>query len=560
MVKKLKGVVSFTCPSYHALINKSLKSFEDRFYGIFKFRKTETLIFCEKIPIEKIQEIALFETFILSKLFFPEEGYGDIADNSIILPQIMSLISDSQKEKVKWRLLENYITETYSVSDIIEQNYKEWFKIDSNSIFIKLLELINDAEDFISYYVNLFKKADIIIPFSNFIFCDNPPIDLSFLFSQLSSSDTYSNYWLFYFPLRFSKYIRCELTPISEVIGDEKKSLLEMTEKYNKAQDFHLRVYQPKKSAKNEIWDIFKRNFKKRAETAPFIQNDLFELISSPSLREEFQAIIREETIEEIEAPELVEFLKAEMREAPVIEYFIPVRILNITSIKPVEFMDWSIYGRTSKRVFGVHYFDPSSVNMRKIRVEPFINPFHEKSKPIVLDTSILHSDVWNDVYFNSFSEYFLSDRKIIIPSLSLYELFATSKWREKPPTFIRELKEHLFCKELDINTDERISVLTLISTFQFSQRRYRKNLRYAKERSRDIRDMDILTLAKEEDAVLITADKKLHKFAFTLGIPSVRYIRKKELENLLKKEKSLSQTDRNELQNEIDKLILGGM
>ncbi len=220
MTKELKAIVSFTLPSCHAIINEEPEDLDDSFYAALSLGRDNTLLYCKKVSLPELNDLMLRELYLLSKLFVPRAEERDLDDNILVISQLKSLIPSSPEEKVKWDVIRRYTTETYAVEELL---YKEWFVLNKNSVFAKLYELSNDFGDFASFYLDLFYDADIIIPFSSFINCDEPPIDLSFYLSQLTSFGTYGNYWLFYFPFRFPKYVKCEVTPISEIWESEEK-------------------------------------------------------------------------------------------------------------------------------------------------------------------------------------------------------------------------------------------------------------------------------------------------------------------------------------------------
>jgi|GEM_PF-3399225 hypothetical protein len=569
MAKKFKVAVAFTLPSYYALINEEAEDFDNSFYGLLRWNNTDTLLHFEKVTFREIIDLAIKETYFLEKIFYELEEEEHILMSS----QLKSLTTESQKDRLMWNTIKKYIMETYSSEDILQREYRDWFIVNRNSIFARLFKkLESDPTDFAITYFNFFISADIIIPFSNFVRCDYSPIDLSFYLSSLSSDWAYGNYWLFYFPLRFTNHIRCSVIPLSELIKEEnEQNFLKFMRKHHRIDNLTFQIYGYSKNLKESaIRSNIVNEFKRRLKTAPFIEKDWFELLIAKSFYDKLSDTVKSESnkskadihLDDL-AHELAKLFEIKPTEPLIVDYVLPFRVINVESKHSVKYLEWSVFGRRIETFLRVYYCSPTKIQKAKIKY--FTNPHSDLSKPAILDTSMLYSDVWNDEYFVPFLEYFLRDRTVIIPSLSLYELFVNPKWKNQPPIIIRELKEKQICKDIKIETSEHITLLTLISTSHVfgnvendqSEEDKKKVLKHLKEKSRSIRDINTLLLALEYNGILITADEELHKFAFSIGIPSVRYIRRAYLEKIIQNS-SISHDDKKEILNEIDTRIMG--
>jgi len=290
-----------------------------------------------------------------------------------------------------------------------------------------------------------------------------------------------------------------------------------------------------------------------------FFLKEVYILFFSPEFFHEFEADIvgKNQKLSEINLPskikKLLKEFKTPLTRGPLVDYFIPILISEIKGFENPflgPLMEWQPFGRKPKKFLTV--FVCTSRTKNKIN-KFYTHPLFDKKRPIILDTSLLYKDVTDkDKYFSSFLEFFIRGREVIIPSLSLYELFTNKRWKSDPTIFVRELKDVGF-STVKIETKEPLSVLTLFVDIQ-NRKKLKKKF---KDKLNSIRDVDILQICLEKNGVLVTADESLHKFAFLLGVPSIRYLGRKFILEIIENSE-LNEMEKKKIIKEIDEWFLG--
>jgi len=299
-------------------------------------------VYCHKLQEEELTELIWKEIYFLGRMFTPKERSGeiDLDDNTFIVAQLYALSTNAKGEKQKWESLWKYVLNTFISEDILLNVYKE-FKLNAKSLFVKLYELSSEPTEFVSFYYSYFKNADVIISLSNFLKLDRAPIDLSFYLSSPLSPATYTNYWIFYFPLRFKSHMRGNIIIPSF-------NFLEIV-KENKLESAEFRVYLLEEFVEKDLvhFEIIDK-LRRRQPHVPFLENDYLEVIVSQQFFREFYKEIEGVEIEyEDKLAEKLKLLDIQPIKTPVMNYILPVRIVNIKphEKESVEFTDWTIFG-----------------------------------------------------------------------------------------------------------------------------------------------------------------------------------------------------------------------
>lgn len=200
-----------------------------------------------------------------------------------------------------------------------------------------------------------------------------------------------------------------------------------------------------------------------------------------------------------------------------------------------VPFIDSTPYGRI---IYGKGTIIPKISSGSEVDIEFFINPIYDISRPLILDTNVITMLSFPYKVESPFFNTFMNGRKVIIPSIVIYELkrkLEVGKEKEGVIRALSRLREINALGLIDLEITGKLPpelilhelYLDVYGRGESKDKEGKEGIvdsKVARRVKSDLRDTLIILEAIEHKGVLFSNDLNLREIALMFGIPSISY------------------------------------
>ncbi|MEM2449019.1 MAG: hypothetical protein QXT14_08755 [Candidatus Bathyarchaeia archaeon] len=198
-------------------------------------------------------------------------------------------------------------------------------------------------------------------------------------------------------------------------------------------------------------------------------------------------------------------------------------------------FIDSTPYGRI---IYGKGMIIPRISSGSEVDIEFFTNPIYDISRPLILDTNVITMLSFPYKVESPFFDAFMNGRKVIIPSIVVYELkrkLEVGKEREGVIRALSRLREMNAIGLIDLEVTGKLPPELILHELYLDVygsreskgeegKEYIIDSRAARRVKSDLRDTLIILEAIEHKGVLFSNDLNLREIALMFGTPSISY------------------------------------